>query len=165
MFDGPGFCKRGWLRVDRPPCDPVSVWNSLFRDALACESAGLPAASIDDLGATQAAEFEILGNALCRTAAVYNRRVTADFAVVAVNVDTARLDRPKAFFDETGVKNLTLYADNQAAILQSLKQAGKALGLPTTISHRQGWLRTRHHGGPAQWDSQDAVVLLSAIGG
>ena len=33
-----------------------------------------------------------------------------DFAVVAVNVDTARLDRPKAFLDEIGAKNLTLTA-------------------------------------------------------
>ena len=56
-----------------------------------------------------------------------------DFAVVAVNVDTARLDRPKAFLDEIGAKNLTPYADDKAAVLQSLKQAGKVLGLPTTI--------------------------------
>ena len=174
MFDGPGFCKRGWIRVDRPPCNPVSVWNNLFRDALACESAGLPAASINDLGAIQAAEFETLGKALCcallkqiavcRTAAVYNCRATADFAVAAFNVDTARLNRPKAFFDETGAKNLT-YAHNQAAILQTLKQPGKVLGLPTAILIGKDGCELSTMAGPAQWDSQDAVALLSAIGG
>ena len=88
-----------------------------------------------------------------------------DFTVVAVNVDTARLDRPKAFFDETGVKNLTLYADNQAAILQTLKQAGKVLGLPTTILIGKDGCELGTMAGPAQWDSKDALALLSAIGG
>src|ERR1700688_4852824 len=32
-----------------------------------------------------------------------------DFAVVAVNIDTARFDRPKAFLHEIGVENLKLY--------------------------------------------------------
>ena len=40
------------------------------------------------------------------------------FTVVAVNIDTARLDRPKAFLDEIGVKNLTLYTDSKAACLK-----------------------------------------------
>jgi thiol-disulfide isomerase/thioredoxin len=89
----------------------------------------------------------------------------ADFTVVAVNVDTARLDRPKAFFDETGVKNLTLYADDKAAILQTLKQAGKVLGLPTTILIGKDGCELGTMAGPAQWDSKDALALLSAIGG
>src|SRR3982074_947669 len=45
-----------------------------------------------------------------------------DFAVVAVNIDTARLDRPQAFLHEIGVKNLKLYTDNTAAAFQALKQ-------------------------------------------
>jgi thiol-disulfide isomerase/thioredoxin len=88
-----------------------------------------------------------------------------DFTVVAVNVDTARLDRPKAFFDATGVKNLTLYADNQAAIVQRLKQAGKVLGLPTTILIGKDGCELGTMAGPALWDSQDALALFSAIGG
>ncbi len=35
----------------------------------------------------------------------------ADFEVVAVNVDTARLDRPKVFLKDAGVSNLAFYAD------------------------------------------------------
>jgi thiol-disulfide isomerase/thioredoxin len=86
-----------------------------------------------------------------------------DFAVVAVNVDTARLDRPKAFLDEIGAKNLTLYADNKAAVVQSLKQAGKVLGLPTTILIGKDGCELGILAGPAQWDSQDALTLFKAI--
>jgi thiol-disulfide isomerase/thioredoxin len=88
-----------------------------------------------------------------------------DFAVVAVNVDTARLDRPKAFLDEVGVKNLTLFTDDKAAVIESLKQAGKLLGLPTTILIGKDGCELGTMAGPAQWDSQDAFALIDAIHG
>ena len=40
-----------------------------------------------------------------------------NFAVVAVNIDTARLERPKAFLQEIGVKNLAFYAEFDGQIL------------------------------------------------
>jgi thiol-disulfide isomerase/thioredoxin len=88
-----------------------------------------------------------------------------DFAVVAVNIDTARLDRPKAFLDEIGVKNLKLYTDNTAAAFQTLKQAGKVLGLPTTILIGKDGCEIGTMAGPAQWDSEEALALLNAIQG
>jgi thiol-disulfide isomerase/thioredoxin len=88
-----------------------------------------------------------------------------DFEVVAVNVDTARLDRPKAFLQEIGVKNLKLYTDNTAAAFQTLKQAGKVLGLPTTILIGKDGCEIGTMAGPAQWDSTDALALLNAIQG
>jgi thiol-disulfide isomerase/thioredoxin len=88
-----------------------------------------------------------------------------DFAVVAVNVDTARLDRPQAFLHEIGVKNLMLYTDNTAAAFQILKQAGKVLGLPTTILIGKDGCEIGTMAGPAQWDSKDALALLNAIQG
>jgi thiol-disulfide isomerase/thioredoxin len=92
-------------------------------------------------------------------------RGSKDFAVVAVNVDTARLDRPKAFLTEIGVKNLALYTDSTAAAFQSLKQAGKVIGLPTTILIGKDGCEIGTMAGPAQWDSQDALILLDAIQG
>jgi thiol-disulfide isomerase/thioredoxin len=86
-----------------------------------------------------------------------------DFAVVAVNIDTARLDRPKAFLQEIGVKNLKLYTDSTAAAFQTLKQAGKVLGLPTTILIDKEGCEIGTMAGPAQWDSKDALALLNAI--
>ena len=92
-------------------------------------------------------------------------RGSKDFAVVAVNVDTSRLDRPKAFLDEIGVKNLKLYTDSKAAAFQSLKQAGKVIGLPTTILIGKDGCEIGTMAGPAQWDSQDALALLGALQG
>jgi thiol-disulfide isomerase/thioredoxin len=88
-----------------------------------------------------------------------------DFSVVAVNIDTARLDRPQAFLREIGVKNLKLYTDNKAAAFQTLKQAGKVLGLPTTILIGRDGCEIGTMAGPAQWDSEDALALLNAIQG
>ncbi len=85
-----------------------------------------------------------------------------DFVVVAVNIDTARLERPKAFLNEMGVKNLAFYADNTAEAFQALKQAGKVLGLPTTILVGADGCEIGTMAGPAQWDSQEAQALLKA---
>jgi thiol-disulfide isomerase/thioredoxin len=92
-------------------------------------------------------------------------RGSKDFAVVAVNIDTSRLDRPKAFLNETGVKNLKLYSDHTAGVFETLKQTGKVIGLPTTILIGKDGCEIGTLAGPAQWDSQDALTLLAAIQG
>ncbi len=88
-----------------------------------------------------------------------------DFAVVAVNIDTAKLDRPKAFLHEIGVKNLKLYSDNSTAVFETLKQTGKVLGLPATILVGKDGCEIGTMAGPAQWVSEDALALLNAIQG
>jgi thiol-disulfide isomerase/thioredoxin len=92
-------------------------------------------------------------------------RGSKDFAVVAVNIDTARLDRPKAFLQEIGVKNLEFYSDSTAGVFQTLKEAGKVIGLPTTILIGKDGCEIGTMAGPAQWDSPDALALLAAIQG
>ncbi|MGB2729752.1 MAG: TlpA disulfide reductase family protein [Methylovirgula sp.] len=89
------------------------------------------------------------------------KRGGPDFQVVAVNIDTARLDRPKAFLREIGVKNLTFYADNTANIFEVLKENGKVLGLPTTILVGKDGCNIGTMAGPAVWDSPDALALFS----
>jgi thiol-disulfide isomerase/thioredoxin len=84
-----------------------------------------------------------------------------DFQVVAINIDTARLDRPKAFLREIGVKTLAFYADNTADVFETLKQDGKVLGLPTTILVGKDGCDIGTMAGPAQWDSPDALALFS----
>jgi thiol-disulfide isomerase/thioredoxin len=88
-----------------------------------------------------------------------------DFAVVAVNIDTARLDRPKAFLKEIGVRHLGFYADSTAEVFQSLKGGGEALGLPTTAVVDANGCELAVMAGPAQWDSPEAVALLAAAKG
>lgn len=88
----------------------------------------------------------------------------ADFQVVAVNIDTAKLDRPKQFLADTGV-TLPLYTDATATIFQTLRSQGDALGLPTTvIIDRQG-CEIGTMAGPAAWDSAEAEKLIEAAKG
>jgi thiol-disulfide isomerase/thioredoxin len=88
-----------------------------------------------------------------------------DFTVVAVNIDTAKLDRPKAFLNEIGVKNLGFYADSSADILQTLKGDGEVLGLPTTVLADGNGCELGVMAGPALWDSPDALALIAAAKG
>lgn len=83
------------------------------------------------------------------------------FQVVAVNIDTTRLDRPKAFLAEIGVKSLIYYADPKADVFQELKQAGKALGLPATLLVGPDGCQIGALNGPAVWDSADARALVA----
>lgn len=83
------------------------------------------------------------------------------FEVAAVNVDTSRLDRPKAFLNEIGVKSLTYYADPKANVFFEMKQAGKALGLPTTMLVDPAGCLIGLMNGPAAWDSADAKALIA----
>lgn len=83
------------------------------------------------------------------------------FQVVPVNIDTNRLDRPKKFFDEIGVKALTLYADPKANIFFELKQSGKALGLPVTMLIDPEGCQIGLMNGPAAWHSADGKALVT----
>src|SRR3954465_10913449 len=55
------------------------------------------------------------------------------FEVVAVNIDTRNLDKPKAWLEEGGSKRLGYYAGPSAKVFQDLKVVGKAFGMPTTL--------------------------------
>jgi thiol-disulfide isomerase/thioredoxin len=83
------------------------------------------------------------------------------FEVVVVNIDTSRPERPRKFFEETGVKALTLYTDPKANIFYELKQSGKALGLPVTMLVDPEGCQLGLMNGPANWRSADAKALLT----
>ena len=87
------------------------------------------------------------------------------FEVVAVNVDTARLERPAAFLNEIGVKTLSRYADPSADSFEALRQSGEALGLPTSLLVDAEGCEIGVVGGPAKWDSSDALALIGAFKG
>jgi len=83
------------------------------------------------------------------------------FEVVAINIDTSRLDRPKSFLDEIGVKALAYYADPKADVFFRLKQTGQVLGLPTTFLIDPSGCRIGLMAGPAAWDSAEAQALVT----
>jgi thiol-disulfide isomerase/thioredoxin len=85
-----------------------------------------------------------------------------DFEVVAVNIDTRDPDKPRTWLKETGIKRLGYYADPAAKVFQQLKQAGKALGMPTTLLVDTAGCEIGTLAGPAEWASDDAIKLVGA---
>lgn len=84
------------------------------------------------------------------------------FQVVAVSVDTARLERRRAFLKQAGVRSLSFYADPSAQILRVLKQAGPVIGLPTSFLIDPHGCELGVMAGPADWGSKDAANLITA---
>jgi thiol-disulfide isomerase/thioredoxin len=85
-----------------------------------------------------------------------------EFEVMAVNIDTRALDRPRAWLNEVGVNRLAYYADSSAKIFQDLKAVGRAFGMPTTVLVDPNGCEIGHLAGPAEWASDDAVKLIQA---
>jgi thiol-disulfide isomerase/thioredoxin len=84
------------------------------------------------------------------------------FEVVAVNIDTRNLDRPKTWLSENKVERLAYYADPSAKVFQDLKAIGKAFGMPTTLLIDPAGCEIASLAGPAEWASDDAVKLIQA---
>jgi len=84
------------------------------------------------------------------------------FEVVAVNIDTQRLERPKQFLKDVGVTALAYYADKEATIFTALKRAGKAFGMPTTLLIDGNGCELAALAGPAEWSSPEAKAFIRA---
>jgi thiol-disulfide isomerase/thioredoxin len=85
-----------------------------------------------------------------------------DFQVVALNVDTAKLDRPKQFFRDVGISALPFYADPDGRVFSTLRESGPVLGLPTTFLIDRNGCAVGTMAGPAEWDSADAEKVIQA---
>ncbi len=84
------------------------------------------------------------------------------FEVVAINIDTRDLDKPKAFLREAGLTRLGYFSDPKARVFQDLKAVGRALGMPTSVLVDGAGCEIATIAGPAEWASDDAVKLLTA---
>ncbi|MCB1501580.1 MAG: TlpA family protein disulfide reductase [Bauldia sp.] len=85
------------------------------------------------------------------------------FAVVPINIDNT--ERARAFLADIGVKDLPLYSEVSGKFFQTLKNAGLALGLPTTLLVDGKGCEIGILEGPAEWDSDDAKALIRAAAG
>ncbi len=87
------------------------------------------------------------------------------FEVVAVNIDTRNVDKPRQWLTDNNIRQLAYYADPEAKIFQELKRVGQAVGMPTTllIDARGCQLGVLH--GPAEWASEDGRKLIEAAMG
>ena len=87
------------------------------------------------------------------------------FQVVAVNIDTARLDQRQKFWSEAGIAHLNFYADDTAKSFQDIRQITPTLGLPTTVLIDSDGCLAASLPGPAKWDSPEAMALIKAAVG
>ncbi|MFV0279440.1 MAG: thiol:disulfide interchange protein TlpA [Rhodoblastus sp.] len=85
-----------------------------------------------------------------------------DFEVVAINIDTARLERAREFLKEISVKTLAFYHDPKADVFYRLRTAGKVVGLPSTFLVGRDGCEIAAMSGPADWASEDAMALIRA---
>ena len=86
----------------------------------------------------------------------------ADFAVVAVNIDTRNLDKPRRWLKENGIERLTYYGDQSAGVFQSLRKAHKVEGMPVSLIVDREGCELAILQGPAEWSSDDAKALIRA---
>ena len=84
------------------------------------------------------------------------------FQVVAVNIDTRDPQRPLAFLKQVGVSHLAYYSDDSAQVFETLRTAGKAFGMPTTLIVDPSGCEIGNMAGPAEWASEDGMKLMSA---
>jgi len=84
------------------------------------------------------------------------------FEVVAVNIDTRDPDKPKNFLKQANLTRLGYYSDQKAKVFQDLKAIGRALGMPTSVLVDGHGCEIATIAGPAEWDSDDALKLITA---
>jgi thiol-disulfide isomerase/thioredoxin len=84
------------------------------------------------------------------------------FQVVAVNIDTRDPQKPRNFLKQVGVTHLAYYTDDSAQVFETLKEAGKAFGMPTTLIIGPRGCEIGTMAGPAEWASDDGLKLVSA---
>jgi thiol-disulfide isomerase/thioredoxin len=84
------------------------------------------------------------------------------FEVVAVNIDTRDPEKPKTFLKDANLTRLSFFSDQKAKVFQDLKSVGRALGMPTSVLVDGACCEIATIAGPAEWDSDDAVKLITA---
>jgi thiol-disulfide isomerase/thioredoxin len=85
-----------------------------------------------------------------------------DFQVVAINIDTRDPEKPKNFLKDAKLTRLDYFSDSKAEVFQELKAIGRALGMPTSVLVDGQGCEIGTIAGPAEWDSDDAVKLITA---
>ena len=79
-----------------------------------------------------------------------------DFEVIALSIDRDGTAAVKRFFDDTGVRSLSIYVDSS---MESQAALG-AIGIPTTLLIDRQGREVARLTGPAAWDRAEAVALI-----
>jgi len=87
---------------------------------------------------------------------------SADFMVLALNMDTRNTERVPQWLDENGIKALERFGDPEGKAFQALRKEGLVTGLPTTLLIGSDGCLIGAMAGPAKWDSAEAFDLVRA---
>jgi len=79
-----------------------------------------------------------------------------DFEVVALSIDQEGVAVVKDFYEELGLKALSIFVDESMTAPVALK----ALGVPTTLLISREGQEIGRHTGPAEWDSPEVKALI-----
>src|ERR1700744_2075446 len=85
-----------------------------------------------------------------------------NFEVVGVHIDNRDPEKPKNFLKEAHLTQIGNFNDQKAKVFQDLKAIGRALGMPTSVLVDGQGCEIATIAGPAEWDSDDAVKLITA---
>jgi thiol-disulfide isomerase/thioredoxin len=85
-----------------------------------------------------------------------------NFEVVAINIDTRDPEKPKNFLKDAHLTRLGYFSDEKGKVFQDLKAVGQALGMPTSVLVDGQGCEIATIAGPADWDSDDAIKLITA---
>ena len=88
-----------------------------------------------------------------------------DFQVVAINIDTRNLDKPKAWLADDGITRLAYYADPRRQGLPGAEDGGQGVRHAHHPAHRPKGCELATLAGPAEWHSEDALKLVMAARG
>ena len=84
------------------------------------------------------------------------------FEIVPVSVDRGGPDKPRAFYQEIGLKHLPFYQDETMGVFNTLKKQSLAFGLPVSILVDEAGCILGSLHGPAEWAGEDAKTLIRA---
>ncbi|WMS41027.1 TlpA disulfide reductase family protein [Acuticoccus sp. MNP-M23] len=136
--------------------------------ALPFDGTGADATTIETLkGKTTLLNLWATWCAPCRIemphlAALETARGGDDFAVVATSIDHNDNGRPTEFLAETGAENLAYHREPDLTLFNSLKKAGLAMGMPTTLLIAPDGCAAGVLHGAAVWNSPDSLALIDA---
>ncbi len=85
-----------------------------------------------------------------------------NFQVVAINIDTRDPEKPKNFLKDANLTRLGYFSDQKAKVFQDLKAIGRATGMPTSVLVDPKGCEIATIAGPAEWNSDDAIKLITA---
>ena len=98
-------------------------------------------------------------------AALQETKGNEDFAVVATSIDDRDRNSPETFLEETGATALAYHREPTLTLFNSLREAGLAQGMPTTLLIGPDSCVAGILSGAAAWDGRDAQALVDAAVG